>query len=104
MSENSTNEAKKGSRVRRTSQAARSGLDVMLSDAASGGPPRFIAPGSAVKIGAGLARRPQRFIGRAAGLGAELARAATGRSERAPARATGISPTPRGRRTGYSAG
>ena len=60
MSDNPTTETKKGSRVRRTSEAARSGLDVMLSDAASGGPPRFIAPGSAVKIGAGLARRPQR--------------------------------------------
>ena len=86
MSENSTTETKKESRVRRTSQAARSGLDVMLSDAASGGPPRFIAPGSAVKISAGLARRPQRVIGRAAGLGAELARAATGRSELTPAK------------------
>ncbi|MFZ0976925.1 MAG: hypothetical protein WAN22_32200, partial [Solirubrobacteraceae bacterium] len=71
MSENSTTETKKESRVRRTSQAARSGLDVMLSDAASGGTPRFIAPGSAVKISAGLVRRPQRLIGRAAGLGAE---------------------------------
>ena len=86
MSENATTETKKESRVRRTSQAARSGLDVMLSDAASGGPPRFIAPGSAVKVGAGLARHPQRVIGRAAGLGAELARAATGRSELAPAK------------------
>ncbi len=86
MSDNPATEPKKGSRVRRTSEAARSGLDVMLSDAASGGPPRFIAPGSAVKIGAGLARRPQRVIGRAAGLGAELARAATGRSELAPAK------------------
>ena len=86
MSENSTTETKKESRVRRTSQAARSGLDVMLSDAASGGTPRFIAPGSAVKISAGLVRRPQRLIGRAAGLGAEFARAATGRSELTPAR------------------
>ena len=62
------------SRVRRTSQAAQSGLDVLLSEAATGGAPRFIAPGSAVKVGAGLARHPRRVVGRAAGLGAALAR------------------------------
>ena len=32
----------------------------MLGEAATGGPPRFIAPGSAVKVGAGLARHPRR--------------------------------------------
>jgi polyhydroxyalkanoate synthase len=85
MSENPISEINE-SRARRTSQAARSGLDVMLSDAASGGPPRFIAPGSAVKVGAGLARHPGRVIGRAAGLSAELARTAAGRSELAPAK------------------
>ena len=42
-----------------TSRAAQSGLDVLLSEAASGGAPRFIAPGSAVKVGAGLARHPR---------------------------------------------
>ena len=83
MSENPTTEIKQ-SRIGRTSQAARSGLDVMLSEAASGGPPRFIAPGSAVKVGAGLARHPRRVIGRAAGLGAELGRTTAGRSEVAP--------------------
>jgi len=85
MSENPTTEINQ-SRIRRTSQAARSGLDVMLSEAASGGPPRFIAPGSAVKVGAGLARHPGRVVGRAAGLTAELARTAAGRSELAPAK------------------
>ncbi|HUA71947.1 MAG TPA: hypothetical protein VMA96_12710, partial [Solirubrobacteraceae bacterium] len=85
MSENPISEINE-SRARRTSQAARAGLDVMLSDAASGGPPRFIAPGSAAKVGAGLARHPGRVIGRAAGLSAELARTAAGRSELAPAK------------------
>jgi polyhydroxyalkanoate synthase subunit PhaC len=83
MSDNATTEMNE-SRLGRASRAASSGLDVMLSEAASGGPPRFIAPGSAVKVGAGLARHPGRVIGRAAGLGAELARTAAGRSELAP--------------------
>ncbi len=74
------------SSIRRTGQAARSGLDVMLSDAAAGGPPRFIAPGSAVKVTAGLARHPGRVVSRAAGLGVELARTAAGRSELVPAK------------------
>jgi polyhydroxyalkanoate synthase subunit PhaC len=74
------------SRVGRTSQAARSGLEVMLADAATGGPPRFLAPGSAVKVGAGLARHPRGVAERAAGLAAEFGRVATGRSELAPAK------------------
>jgi class II poly(R)-hydroxyalkanoic acid synthase len=74
------------SRVRRASEAARSGLDVMLGEAAAGGPPRFIAPGSGVRVASGLARHPRRVAARAAGLRSELARAATGRSELAPAR------------------
>jgi polyhydroxyalkanoate synthase subunit PhaC len=85
MSEKPTTEIDE-SRVRRTSQAARSGLDVMLSEAGSGGPPRFIAPGSAAKVSAGLARHPGRIISRTAGLGAELAKTAVGRSELAPAK------------------
>jgi polyhydroxyalkanoate synthase subunit PhaC len=85
MSDNGATEIGE-SRVRRTSQAARSGLDVMLGEAAAGGPPRFIAPGSAVKVTAGLARHPRRAVSRAAGLGAELARTAAGRSELAPAK------------------
>jgi polyhydroxyalkanoate synthase len=74
------------SRVRRTGRAAQSGLDVLLSEAETGSAPRFIAPGSAVRVGAGLARHPRRVIGRAAGLTSELARAAAGRSELAPAK------------------
>ena len=35
------------SRVRRNTDAAHAGLDVMLSEAATGGTPRFIAPGVA---------------------------------------------------------
>ena len=85
MSENPTTDINE-SRVRRTTQAALSGLDVMLTDAASGGPPRFLAPGSAVKVSAGLAVRPHRVVNRAAGLAGELGRVATGRSELAPAK------------------
>jgi polyhydroxyalkanoate synthase len=58
----------------------------MLSDAAAGGPPRFLAPGAGVKVGVGLLRRPGRLAARGAGLSAELARAAAGRSEQSPAK------------------
>ena len=80
------NENGNTSAVRRTGQAARSGLDVLLSDAAAGGPPRFLAPGSGVKVGLGLVRHPGRVATRAARLTAELARTAAGRSETAPAK------------------
>jgi polyhydroxyalkanoate synthase subunit PhaC len=85
MSENATADIT-NSHIRRTSEAARSGLDVMLGEAATGGPPRFVAPGSAVKVGFGLARHPDRVAARASGLTAELRRAVTGQSELAPAR------------------
>jgi polyhydroxyalkanoate synthase subunit PhaC len=85
MSENATADMN-DSRARRASEAARSGLDVMLGEAAAGGPPRFLAPGSGVKVTLGLARHPRRVAARAAGLTSELRRAATGRSELAPAR------------------
>ncbi|HWD73762.1 MAG TPA: alpha/beta fold hydrolase [Solirubrobacteraceae bacterium] len=68
----------------RSGEAIRSGLDVMLADAVTS-TPRFFAPGPAVKVAAGLARRPRGFARRAAGLTTELARAATGRSQLAPA-------------------
>ncbi|HEY1567855.1 MAG TPA: alpha/beta fold hydrolase [Solirubrobacteraceae bacterium] len=71
-------------RTRRAEEAVRSGLDVMLTDAAAG-TPRFFAPGPAVKVAAGLARRPRGVVRRATGLGAELTRAATGRSQLGPA-------------------
>jgi poly[(R)-3-hydroxyalkanoate] polymerase subunit PhaC len=70
--------------AQRNGEAIRSGLDVMLADAAAG-TPRFFAPGPAVKVAAGLARRPRGVARRAAGLTTELARAATGRSQLAPA-------------------
>jgi polyhydroxyalkanoate synthase len=85
MSQNSTAE-QTGSRVRRTRRAARSGLDVMLAEAAAGGPPRFLAPGSAARIGVGLARHPRSVATRAAGLARELARVTAGQSELAPAK------------------
>ena len=71
-------------RVQRGGDAVRSGFDVMLADAATG-TPRFFAPGPAVKVAAGLARHPRGVVRRAAGLTSELARAATGRSDLAPA-------------------
>jgi polyhydroxyalkanoate synthase len=87
MTENARTDATQG-RVARASRAAHAGLDVMLTDAAAGGqtggPSRFIAPGSGVKVGLGLVRRPGRVVARAGGLTAELARAAAGRSETAP--------------------
>jgi polyhydroxyalkanoate synthase len=67
----------------RGGEAVRSGLDVMLADAVAG-TPRFFAPGPAVKVAAGLARRPRGVARRAAGLTSELARAAAGRSQLAP--------------------
>ena len=65
---------------------ARSGLDVMLTDAASNGGTRLLKPGTALGLGLGLARRPQRVVKRGAGLVGELAKVAAGRSELAPAK------------------
>jgi polyhydroxyalkanoate synthase len=83
MSENASTDTDQSS-VRRTGRAARSGLDVLLSEAGSGEPSRFIAPGAAVKVGAGLARHPGRVAARTVGLAGELGRVVTGRSEVAP--------------------
>jgi polyhydroxyalkanoate synthase len=83
MSENATTEINQ-SRARRTGRAARSGLDVLLSEAGTGEPTRFIAPGAAVKVGAGLARHPRRVATRAAGLAGELGRVVAGQSEVVP--------------------
>jgi polyhydroxyalkanoate synthase subunit PhaC len=68
------------------SEAAQAALDVMLTDAAVGGPSRFVRPGAAVSLAAGLARRPGRPVRRLGGLGAELARVAAGRSDVRPAK------------------
>jgi polyhydroxyalkanoate synthase len=72
--------------VPRTSEAAESALDVLLMDASDGGRGRFVAPGAAVSVAAGLARRPDRAVRRVGHLGAELARVAGGRSEIRPAK------------------
>ena len=68
--------------------AARSGLDVMLTDAVleDGGVSRFVKPGAAGRTMAGLARHPRRTARDASGLGMELARVAAGRSAIGPAK------------------
>ncbi|HWF25335.1 MAG TPA: hypothetical protein VG275_07810, partial [Solirubrobacteraceae bacterium] len=68
--------------------AARSALDVMLTDAAvdHGGVGRFLKPAAAARVAAGLARRPRRVAHRAGALGGELGRVLTGSSELAPAK------------------
>src|SRR3954447_7705211 len=47
---------------------------------------RFVRPGAAVTVAAGLARRPRRTVRRVGELGAELGRVASGRSEVQPAK------------------
>src|SRR5438105_4568328 len=69
-----------------TSEAARAALDVMLTDAAVGGRSRFVSPGAAVGVAAGLVRRPDRTVRRLGRLGTELAGVARGRSEVRPAK------------------
>ena len=59
-------------------------LDLLLSEAGRGPLRRFLPGMSGVRLAAGLARRPGAVVGRAAGLGAELARVQVGRSEVAP--------------------
>jgi polyhydroxyalkanoate synthase len=68
--------------------AARSGLDVMLTDAVleEGGVRRFLKPRAAARTIAGLARHPRRTARDAVGLGAELARVAAGQSDVRPAK------------------
>jgi poly[(R)-3-hydroxyalkanoate] polymerase subunit PhaC len=61
-------------------------LDVLLSEAAVGGPPRFLPLGSAAKATGALARRPGHVARRTAGLAGELGEIALGRSQRAPGR------------------
>jgi hypothetical protein len=61
--------------------AARSSLDVMLSDAVleGGGVGRFVKPRAAGRTIAGLARHPRRAASDAGRFGVELARVAAGR-------------------------
>ena len=63
--------------------AARSGLDMMLSDTEleDGGVRRFLKPREAARTVAGLARHPRRTARDAGGLGLELARVSAGRSD-----------------------
>src|SRR3954466_10850756 len=72
--------------ARGASEAVSAALDVMLTDAALEGRTRFVSPGPAAGVAAGLARRAVRTARRVAGLGAELTRVATGRSNLHPGR------------------
>jgi polyhydroxyalkanoate synthase len=67
-------------------RAARSGLDVMLSDAVleGGGVGRFLKPKAAGRTIAGLARHPRRTARDAGRFGIELARVAVGSSDGRP--------------------
>ncbi len=67
------------------SETAHAALDVMLTDAAVEGRSRFLRPGAAVGVAAGLARRHDRAARRVGRLVAELARVASWRSEIRPA-------------------
>jgi polyhydroxyalkanoate synthase len=71
-----------------TRAAARSALDVMLTDAAvdHSGVGRFVKPYAAARVTVALARRPGRVVRRARALGGELGRVVTGSSEIAPAK------------------
>jgi polyhydroxyalkanoate synthase subunit PhaC len=60
------------------------GLDVLLTDAAVGGPPRFLAVGTATQAVTRLARRPRALARQLGRFGSELGEIAAGRSERAP--------------------
>jgi polyhydroxyalkanoate synthase len=71
-----------------TRAATRAALDVMLTDAAVGPgvAGRFLRPGTAGRIAAGLIRHPERVARRVGGLGAELGRVALGTCEIEPAK------------------
>src|SRR5689334_1803590 len=72
--------------TRGVNEAASAALDVLLTDAAHDGRARFLAPGPAVHVAAGLARRPARTARRVASLGADLTKVAAGRSALRPGR------------------
>jgi polyhydroxyalkanoate synthase len=67
----------KPSGTRGASDAVDAALDVMLTDAAVGGRSRFVRPGAALGVAAGLVRRPGRAARRVGHLGEWLRRAAT---------------------------
>jgi polyhydroxyalkanoate synthase len=86
MATATSTEARRNGAMDRGSAAARGALEVLLTDSAVGSGGRFVQPGSILKVAAGLTRRPDRTVRRAAGLGAELARVAADRSELQPAK------------------
>ncbi|MGB6454048.1 MAG: alpha/beta fold hydrolase [Streptosporangiaceae bacterium] len=61
-------------------------LDLLLADGALGVLRRLRPDGAALRLGVGLARRPQRIAGEAVLLGSELAKIVRGRSEVTPDR------------------
>jgi polyhydroxyalkanoate synthase len=69
----------------KTFEAADAALDVMLTDATAGRS-RFVRPGAAVNLAAGLARHPRRAARRAGHLGKELGKVTAGRSTARPAK------------------
>ena len=71
-----------GSRTARgPSEGVSAAVDVLLADAALDRRVPFVTPGPALRVAAGLARRPVRTARRVASLGTELTRVATGRSQ-----------------------
>ena len=71
-----------GSRTARgPSEAVSAAVDVLLADAALDRRVPFVTPGPALRVAAGLARRPVRTARRVASLGTELTQVATGRSQ-----------------------
>jgi polyhydroxyalkanoate synthase subunit PhaC len=75
-----------GQRARGRAEPARAAIEVLLTDASAGEGNRFVRPVAAAKVAAGLARRPLTTTRAAGGLGAELARVASGRSTLRPAK------------------
>ena len=73
-------------RSRRAFEAADSALDVMLTDAAVGGPSRVLRPATAAELAIGLARHPQRTARRIGVLGLELTNVARGQSDVGPSK------------------
>jgi polyhydroxyalkanoate synthase len=72
--------------ARGPSEAASAAVDVLLGDAALDRRAPFVSPGPALRVAAGLARRPLATARRVASLGAELSRVAAGRSSLRPGR------------------
>jgi poly[(R)-3-hydroxyalkanoate] polymerase subunit PhaC len=72
--------------ARGPSEGASAAVDVLLGDAALDRRAPFVSPGPALRLAAGLARRPVGTARRVASLGAELTRVAAGRSSLRPSR------------------